>query len=85
MDDWKKLRLTGLAGIFAALMGFAADMLLYGGFYSGSASGPSHPCPFRRYCFGRFGQPVFFVVFLFVRFPHVAQGWNGLKNMFFNS
>jgi len=36
MNQQKILRITGLAGILAALTGFIAEMLLYGGFYSGS-------------------------------------------------
>lgn len=36
MEDLKIIRLTGAAGILAALIGFVAEMLLYGGFYSGA-------------------------------------------------
>jgi len=35
MNEQKLLRLTGLIGMLAALMGFTADWLLYGGFYGG--------------------------------------------------
>ncbi|NOX90699.1 MAG: hypothetical protein GXO77_16995, partial [Calditrichaeota bacterium] len=36
MDELKKLRFTGLAGVLAALLMFAGDMFLYGGFYGGA-------------------------------------------------
>jgi hypothetical protein len=36
MDERKRIRLTGLAGILGALLMYAGDMFLYGGFYSGS-------------------------------------------------
>ncbi len=36
MNEQKLLRLTGLIGVLAALMGFIADWLLYGGFYGGA-------------------------------------------------
>ena len=36
MNEQKLLRLTGLIGMLATLMGFTADWLLYGGFYGGA-------------------------------------------------
>ncbi|MCD6379473.1 hypothetical protein J7M07_03400 [bacterium] len=36
MDEIKRIRLTGFAGILGALLMFTGDMFLYGGFYGGS-------------------------------------------------